>query len=458
MSSLHPVQYQFWDPEGRCAQQDSMAKFPNHLSTTSIEQKLLEGLLNVNRDQRPIRASEVRRCAERLGFINSQGCVPGCFNVLPRGVFFENSIQCFNRRHAMELGAITIEFPIVFDHASDEMQELTKSYEQDGRMFRLGEPDENCRLAYAADPGIFNWLRGRTLDPIRLPLAIISHLPAMRRWKSGELGDLDHLRQYPLSDLHIIVANHHALTSYLENTRLGAEGARFWVDEDWVMFVDIAKNFLDQFPTIGSSIASAAKKWTLIRVYSSMPRYYSMRSGIIVDAGYADVMLYNMQWDEENPRRFQIRSKNEHPVVVLHGNMATGWPLLLPILIGRTLSNLAPRGFPVEVAPVQVCVLPVLDRHVKDAQNWMEKNGHLRATLLGPNHPLGRRLRDVRQSFCPISLILGDRERISGAHLTYSMTNELLCIGDIPDFLKARIARCTPDIGLPVVNWPFDIR
>lgn len=453
-----PILYQLCDPEGKCVHTGTSATLPMHLPMTPVERGALKRLLGVKSDIRPVRASEVRRSAERLGFIDSQGCVPGFFNVLPRGGFLESCIEQFNRRHAAELGAVSIEFPIVFDHSSAEMQELTRSYEHDGRMFRLGEPDETRRLAYAADPGLFNWLRGRILNPNRLPFVIVSHLKAMRRWKSGELGNLDHLRQYPLSDLHIIVTNDVALPNYLTNTRLGAEGARFWAGEDWVMFVDVTAHFLSRVPDVGSAIARAAEKWTLIRVYPGATRYYSMRSGIIVDAGYADVMLYNMQWDEENPRRFRIRSADEKPLVVLHGNMVTGWPLLLPILIGRTLSNLSPLGFPVEIAPVQASVLPVRERHLEDAKTWIATHRYLRTQLLGPERTLRRRLQEVRDSLCPIFLILGDRERTSGAHLTYAMTNELVGVDDLPDALKRRIERCTPDLELSLVNWPFDKR
>jgi threonyl-tRNA synthetase len=450
-----PLLYQLWGPDGERVSEDTGPELPEGLDATQAERGVLERMLGGQRRERALRAVEVRRNAERLEFVSAEGCVPGFFNVLPRGIFLDRCIDRFNRQHAVALGAVLMEFPTVFDQTSAEIEELTRGYERDGRMFSLGPPDEGKRLSYAADPGLFNWLKGRVLAPERLPFTISSPLMAMRRWKSGELGDLDHLRQYPLSDLHILVTAADALPSYLFNTSLGAEGARFWAGEDWAVFADITAEFLGRVPGLGGAIARAAKKWTLVRVYPNAPRYYAMRSGIVLDAGYADVMLYNMQWDEENPQRFQIGVADGQPLVVLHGNMATGWPLLLPVLLGRAMSRLAPLGFPVEVAPVQVCVLPVAEQHLEAARAWMSQRPRLRARLLGPERPLRRRLREVHDSLCPVFMVIGDRDIASGGQLTYTTTREIIGGSDFPEHVRRRIERCTPETDPPVIHSPF---
>lgn len=442
---MNPLLYQLWGPDGTLAYEGASADLPADLPALQMERGIIERLLGGPDPSRGIRAVEIKRWAERLGFVSARGCVPGFFNVLPHGIFLNHCVEKFNREHAAKLGAVCMEFPNVFDLASAEMEELTRSYERDGRMFRLGTPDEGKRLAYAADPGLFNWLQGCVLEAERLPYAISSPLPAMRRWKSGELGDLDHLRQYPMSDLHILTTADAALESYLGNTALGSRGARFWAGEDWVVFADVTAEFVEGRPDIGAALARVAEKWTLVRVHRLAPRYYAMRSGILVDAAYADVMLYNMQWDEENPKRFQIRCDDGRPVVVLHGNMATGWPLLLPIVLGRAISKLAPRGFPVELAPVQVRVFPVAEQHVAAAHAWVSEHPHLRAEVIGPERPLGRRIRDAREALCPAFVVMGDREVSSRVQLTYTMTKELIG-DDFPDEVKQRIERCRPEV------------
>lgn len=451
---MNPMLYQLWGPDGARAYEGEVAAIPADLPASQVERGVLERLLGGPDPSRGLRAVEIKRWAERLGFVSALGCVPGFFNVLPRGVFLDRCVEQFNREHAAALSAVRMEFPNVFDLASEGMEELTRSYERDGRMFRLGAPDEGKRLAYAADPGLFNWLQGCVLATERLPYAVSSPLPAMRRWKSGELGDLDHLRQYPMSDLHILTTADGALESYLVNTGLGAHGARFWAGEDWAVFADVTAEFVGRRPDIGGALARAAGKWTLVRVHPSAPRYYAMRSGILVDAAYADVMLYNMQWDEENPRRFQISCADGREVVVLHGNMATGWPLLLPIVLGRALSKLAPRGFPVELAPVQVRVFPVAEQHVAAARAWAAERPHLRTELVGPERPLGRRVRDARDALCPAFVVIGDREGSSGGQLTYTMTKEPVGGDDFPAAVRRRIERCRPEVVPPFLS-PF---
>lgn len=452
---MKPFLFQVWAPDGSCQYEGPAAPSPTQLTATGTEREILERLLGGSRSGPRIRPAQVKQYAEQLGFLSSEGCLAGFFNVLPRGAIFDRCVEKFNREHIAALNAVQIEFPMVFDLASAQMEELTRGYERNERMFRLASPDQGKRLAYAADPGLFNWLQNRVLADERLPFAIMSPLPAMRRWRSGEVGDLDHIRQYPLMDLHTITGIDDALDSYLANTALGAVNTRFWVDEDWVVFADVTAEFLTQRPDIGSRIAKAANKWLLIKAFPAPSNYYAMRSGIMVDASYADVMMYNAQWDEQNPQRFNISSSGGKPVVILHGNMLTGWPLLLPVLLGRKLSGVMPKGFPVEVAPVQVAVLPVEDRHIDAAREWVAGHPHLRSSILYPPKSLGNRLKEAHDSLCPAFIVLGDREIQSGGKLTYTVTREQMDGDDFPEEVRKRIERCAPDNYLPEFTDPF---
>lgn len=409
---------QLWSPSGELLWQgkyeDRQECLKGVIDSDSLGiLKLLCDTSKPSFDKQSCTSGDVIELAETLQFVDRQGCIPGFLNILPSATLLEECMHSFNCSHLEQLNAIQIDFPTIFDNSVSDTADLTSTYEMQGRMFTLGNDDGHYRLAYAADPGLFNWLRGRKLKTSSLPYAIFSPQQAFRRWKSGEIRGLDHVRQFALTDLHILCRSNNAIDSYLKFVALGADGVRFWFKESWAKFIDVDQDFLIQFPKLGSTVASIANQFTLLNVFEKRPRYYAFRSGIMVDAGFYPVMLYNFQWDDTNGERFLIHTEDGQFPVIIHGTVAAGWQRILPIILGRGLSGLSSKIFPVELAPVQVVCLPLKECHLNIAEEYAKR---LRSLGLRVNldtvfkDSLGKRVNKLRKKWQPYYVVLGDKE------------------------------------------------
>jgi threonyl-tRNA synthetase len=389
---------------------------------------------------------EVRDAAERLKFVSRQGTNNGFLVVLPRATLVDQVIEAFNLPHLAELRASRIDFPLLFSRADPATRALIDGYERQGRMFRIAEPDSDLRLAYAADPGLFAWLAGRRLRRADLPYTVYSPMPVFRRWQSGELS-LDKMRQYPVPDVHILCPGRDASAEYQRAVTYAARSLRFWVGEDFAQSVDLVEDSPAKVAGLAGKLARAATCYTLVNVLSSRPRYYSVKGGLMVYAGFGTVMLYNFQLDDANGERFGFRVDDGEPATVIHATLAGGWPKMLPLVLGRGLADIGPRAIPAELAWHQIVCVPVADRHLAHARNWADRLRDLGLRAGVPTDaagPLGRRLAGLREEWQPLRVVVGDRETAGPVVVE---ANDGKCSLPLEEFLlryQQRLDRCRP--------------
>lgn len=403
---------------------------------------------------------EVITLAQKLEFVSRDGASPGFLNILPGGMLVEQVAEAFNRQHLAELGAVRIDFPLIFERTEKDVAELTLHYENQNRMFRLSQADENSRLAYASDPSLFSWLRGRCLADEHLPYTIFTPLPVFRRLQSGEIGGLDKLRQYQVPDLHILCRADDAFESYLKAIRLDADGARFWFREDFAQFADIVEDVYRERPQFGAESARAAGAYTLIRTLAKRTRYYAWRSGIMIHAGFAPIMLYNLQFDDTNAKRFAITLESGQPLIIIHATVAGGWPKLLPLFLGRGLSGQGPKALPIEIAPKQLAILPLTSNHVAAAAELSRELAPvLRVDLRqSVNRPIASQLARLRRNWQPWHVVIGDREAAGEMPKVYPMTGgKPIVLKDFLSCMQDRLDRCRPHFPVTRLNLPFSV-
>jgi threonyl-tRNA synthetase len=402
--------------------------------------------------------NDVLAAAEQLEMVSRRGCVRGFLVILPRGMLLEHSVAAFNQPHVVALGATRMDFPLVFDRSDPAVADLTESYERQERMFRVEEPDREHRLAYAADPGLFGWLSGARLDPGALPYAIYSPTPVFRRLQSGEVGGVDRQRQYLVPDVHVLTARRDAVDAYTRCVELAADGARFWFGEDFAQFVEIVDEMHAAEPELGRRAAVAAGRPTVVRVLRRRPRYYAVKGGIVVPGGFAGVMLYNLQLDDTNGERFDVRLADGEPAAIVHATVAGGWPKILPLVLGRGLAGLGPKTLPVELAADQIVCLPIRDEHAAAAVAYaarLREAGLRVATELRFGDSLGARLRRHRAAWQPFHVVIGDREAAGQEPVIASpVEQDRLPLGAFVERFGGRLRRCAVPAP-PTADLPF---
>jgi threonyl-tRNA synthetase len=130
-----------------------------------------------------------------------------------------------------------------------------------------------------------------------------------------------------------------------------------------------------------------------------------------------------IQLDYQMPARFGLKyvgaDNAEHQPVVIHRAIYGSFERFLALLIEHYAG-----AFPLWLAPVQMAVLPIADRHLEYAasvRNRLEAAG-LRAELDDRQEKIGYKIREAQLQKVPYMLVVGDREAAEGTVSVRSRT------------------------------------
>ncbi len=135
----------------------------------------------------------------------------------------------------------------------------------------------------------------------------------------------------------------------------------------------------------------------------------------LVDSIGREWQLSTIQLDFNLPKRFNVTyvdaDGSEKTVIMIHRALLGSIERFFGILLEHYAGN-----FPLWLAPIQVRILPVADRHLSKAKEVLERllGAGVRADLDDARGTLGYRIRESELEKVPILLIIGDREVESG--------------------------------------------
>ncbi len=118
-----------------------------------------------------------------------------------------------------------------------------------------------------------------------------------------------------------------------------------------------------------------------------------------------------IQLDMNMPERFDLTCVNEkgekERIVMIHAAIMGSIERFLSVLIEHYGGS-----FPVWLAPVQVIVLPIGEKHRNFAEKvaYLFQENNIRAELNADNEPLGKRVRSGKTQKIPYLLVIGDKE------------------------------------------------
>jgi threonyl-tRNA synthetase len=122
-----------------------------------------------------------------------------------------------------------------------------------------------------------------------------------------------------------------------------------------------------------------------------------------------------IQLDYQIPERFDLKyvgaDNAEHRPVVIHRAIFGSFERFIAILIEHYAG-----AFPLWLAPVQVTVLPIADRHLDYARRVHREleEGRLRVELDERQEKIGYKIREAQLQKVPYMLVVGDREAAEG--------------------------------------------
>jgi len=336
----------------------------------------------------------------------------------PNGMIVVRELEKFIREHLEEAGYLEIRTPLLFAQSIYETSGHWEHYrenmfltEDEGRVF--GWKPMNC-------PGSMLIFRSRARSYRELPMRLAEFAPLHRMEASGTLHGLTRVREMVQDDAHIFLTE--------EQVEAEIRILLAWVERAFSTF---RLEWNVELSTRPAKFLGEKETWdraeaTLERVLKSVHATYRIAPGEgafygpKIDIHVRDSLgrpwqTGTIQLDYQIPLRFGLEYQGpdgqlHHPVVV-HRTILGTWERFLGVLLEHVGGRLPPW-----LAPVQVRVLPVTDRHDAAAQGLVEelRSAHLRAEGVGTEDSIAKRVRNAEVDRVPWVVVLGDKEVADG--------------------------------------------
>ncbi|MFC1949644.1 threonine--tRNA ligase [Chloroflexota bacterium] len=158
----------------------------------------------------------------------------------------------------------------------------------------------------------------------------------------------------------------------------------------------------------------------------------------IEDAIGREWQMTTIQFDFNLPERFDMvytgKDGHEHRPYMIHRALLGAWERFFGLLIEHYAG-----AFPVWLAPVQVMLIPVADRHFDFAQQVEKKlrNEDIRVTVDSRSERINRKIRQAQLEKVPYMLVVGDKEIADSTVSVRLRSGEQLSPQSLDSFIKS---------------------
>ena len=359
-----------------------------------------------------------RKLGKELGLFMMHEAGPGFPFFLPKGMVLKNTLLDYWREIHKKAGYVEVSTPVILNRSLWETSGHWDHYKNNMYTTVIDEEDYaikpmNCPggvLVYASEPRSYRDL------PIRMGELGLVH----RHEKSGQLHGLMRVRCFTQDDAHIFMTPDQIKDEIkgvvaLINETYSLFGFQYHVelstrpddsmgsDEDWEMATDALRNALDELelPYVVNEGDGA---------------FYGPKIDFhLVDCIGRTWQCGTIQLDFQLPQRFELEyigaDGEKHRPIMIH-RVAFG---SIERFIGILIEHFA-GAFPTWLAPVQVKVLPISEKHEAYAQKIKDEldAAGIRAEIDLRNEKIGYKIREAQTQKIPYMLIAGQKEEEEG--------------------------------------------
>jgi threonyl-tRNA synthetase len=359
-----------------------------------------------------------RKLGRELGLFTFHPWAPGAAFWDDKGTTLYHLLANYMRDVLLPNGYIEVKTPLVFNKALWETSGHWAHYRQN--MFLIDSEDEQMGMKAMNCPGHFLLYASDVRSYRDLPMRFHEQTPLHRNEASGVLTGLTRVRQFSQDDGHCFVTQEQIGE---EVERLLGFVQRVYADFGLPYTAKLSTRpaeFLGEVSTWDS--AEAQLKTALDRAGQAYDlneadgAFYGPKIDFdITDAIGRKWQCATIQLDYTMPERFDLKyigaDNTEHRPVVIHRAIFGSLERFIAILIEHYAGR-----FPLWLAPVQVTVLPIADRHAEYASSVQKrlKAAGLRVTLDERQEKIGYKIRGAQLHQVPYMLVVGDREAAEG--------------------------------------------
>jgi threonyl-tRNA synthetase len=361
-----------------------------------------------------------RKLGRELGiFLISPEVGSGLPLWLPKGAILRDTLETFLKKEQLKRGYL----PVVTPHIGK--LELYKTsghwYKYQESMFHpIQVEDEEYMLKPMNCPHHIQIYKSETRSYRDLPLRLAEFGTVYRYEQSGELGGLTRVRGFTVDDSHIFVTPEQLEDEFKNVVELVLYVFERLGLEEYHARVGLRDPKSDKY--VGSDEAWEQAQQAILLAVEHMGIQYTVAEGeaafygpkldfLAKDCLGRMWQLGTVQVDYTLPERFDLEyigpDGQPHRPVMIHRAPFGSLERLIGILIEHYGG-----AFPLWLAPVQVIVLPIADRHVPYAQQirqHLEEEG-FRVEVDARNEKTGFKVREAELQKIPYMLVVGDRD------------------------------------------------
>jgi threonyl-tRNA synthetase len=360
-----------------------------------------------------------RKLGRELGLFTFHPWAPGATFWQDKGTTLYNTLANYMRDVLLPNGYVEVKTPIIFNKALWETSGHWAHYRQN--MFQIqGSEGEEMALKAMNCPGHYLLYASDVHSYRELPIRFHEQTPLHRNELAGVLSGLTRVRQFSQDDGHCFVMPE----------QIGEEVERLLKLVRRV-YDDLGMSFQAKLSTRPEEYLGEKTTWDqaeaqLRGALEKAGESYTVDEGggnfygpkidfDVTDAIGRKWQCATIQLDYQMPERFDLKyvgaDNSEHRVVVIHRAIFGSFERFIAILIEHYAG-----AFPLWLAPVQVVVLPISDRHLAYAASVRDRlvDAGLRAELDERQEKIGYKIRAAQLQKVPYMLVVGDREAAEG--------------------------------------------
>ncbi len=383
--------------------------------------------------------------------------------MLPKGTKILQILQRFVEDEEERRGWVRTKTPLM---AKSDLYKISGHWDhyRDG-MFVLGDPEDETRECFALRPMTCPFQYQAYLNRARsyrdLPLRYGETSTLFRNEESGEMHGLIRVRQFTISEGHLICT-----PEQLEEEFKGSLELAIYMLKTLGLYEDVSYRFSQWDPNEKDKYIGTEEQWNeaqdmMAKILDHLEIPYKVGVGEAAFYGpKLDIQIKNVYGKEDTLITIQIdqmlaekfgmeyvdRDGQKKNPYIIHRTSIGCYERTLALLIEKYAG-----AFPMWLAPTQVKILPIADRHFDyayDVKKQLEAKG-MRVELDDRNEKIGYKIREARLQKVPYMLVIGDSEVESGA-VAVRMRGENGDLGAMP--LSDFITRAVEEIETKVIK------
>ncbi len=349
--------------------------------------------------------------------------------MLPKGARIIQLLQRFVEDEEQRRGWLLTKTPFM---AKSDLYKISGHWDHylDG-MFVLGDPEDESKECFALRPMTCPFQYQAYLNRPRsyrdLPLRYNETSTLFRNEASGEMHGLIRVRQFTISEGHLMCT-----PEQLEDEFKGCLELAIYMLKTLGLYEDVSYRFSQWDPQDREKYIGTEDDWneaqdTMKKILDHLEIPYKVGIGEAAFYGpKLDIQIKNVHGKEDTLITIQIDQflaekfgmeyvapdgEKKHPYII-HRTSIGCYERTLALLIEKYAG-----AFPTWLAPVQVKLLPIADRHkeyLMNVKEELEKAG-MRVELDDRNEKIGYKIREAREDRVPYILVVGEKEAENGS-------------------------------------------